>query len=106
MILFGAFTFLTLLRYYLSPRIFIAMLHHETHSLFLGTIPMGLVTIVSGIAATGEEYGLKTLDAALVLYWITVGESKVASTVSRLAQKMTDMNASLVRPPGPQASPA
>ena len=76
MILFGAFTFLTLLRYYLSPRIFIAMLHHETHSLFLGTIPMGLVTIVSGIAATGEEYGLKTLDAALVLYWITVGESK------------------------------
>lgn len=74
MILFGAFTFLTLLRYYLSPRIFIAMLHHETHSLFLGTIPMGLVTIVSGIAATGEEYGLKTLDAALVLYWITVGE--------------------------------
>lgn len=75
MILFGAFTFLTLLRYYLSPRIFIAMLHHETHSLFLGTIPMGLVTIVSGIAATGEEYGLKTLDAALVLYWITVGLS-------------------------------
>ncbi|GAA5869993.1 hypothetical protein JCM3774_004332 [Rhodotorula dairenensis] len=75
MILFGAFTFLTVLRYYLSPRIFIAMLRHETHSLFLGTIPMGLITIVSGIAATGEEYGLKTLDTALVLYWITVGLS-------------------------------
>lgn len=38
MVLFAAFTFLTLLRYYLSPRIFVAMLHHETHSLFLGTI--------------------------------------------------------------------
>lgn len=73
MVLFAAFTFLTVLRYYLSPRIFVAMLRHETHSLFLGTIPMGLITIVSGIAATGEEYGLKTLDTALVLYWITVG---------------------------------
>ncbi|POY72038.1 hypothetical protein BMF94_4908 [Rhodotorula taiwanensis] len=75
MVLFAAFTFLTLLRYYLSPRIFVAMLHHETHSLFLGTIPMGLITIVSGIASTGEEYGLKTLNAALVLYWFTVGLS-------------------------------
>ncbi|GAA6025962.1 hypothetical protein JCM8202_004286 [Rhodotorula sphaerocarpa] len=74
-ILFAAFTFLTILRYYLSPRIFMVMLHHETHSLFLGTIPMGLITIVSGIALTGEEYGLKTLDAALVLYWITVALS-------------------------------
>ncbi|GAA5991338.1 hypothetical protein JCM10908_003264 [Rhodotorula pacifica] len=75
MILFAAFTFLTLLRYYLSPRIFVAMLHHETHSLFLGTIPMGLITIVSGIASTGEEYGLKTLDASLVLFWISVALS-------------------------------
>lgn len=37
---------------------------------------MGFVTIVSGIASTGEAYGLKTLDAALVLYWISVGTSK------------------------------
>lgn len=36
---------------------------------------MGFVTIVSGIAATGHEYGLNTLDAALVLYWISVGAS-------------------------------
>lgn len=36
---------------------------------------MGLITIVSGIASTGEEYGLKTLNAALVLYWFTVGKS-------------------------------
>ncbi|GAA5877902.1 hypothetical protein JCM8547_005533 [Rhodosporidiobolus lusitaniae] len=74
-ILFIAFTFLTLARYYLYPKIFWAMIRHETHSLFLGTIPMGFVTIVSGIAATGHEYGLNTLNTALVLYWIIVAMS-------------------------------
>ncbi|GAA6041597.1 hypothetical protein JCM8097_007761 [Rhodosporidiobolus ruineniae] len=75
MLLFSAFTFLTIARYYLYPKIFWAMIKHETHSLFLGTIPMGFVTIISGIAASGHEYGLNTLDAALVLYWISVGMS-------------------------------
>lgn len=72
------------------------MLGHETHSLFLGTIPMGtfklewdlglshanssryslgLVTITSGIARTGTEYGIKgSLDAGLVLWWIALGK--------------------------------
>ena len=50
------------------------MLNNETHSLFLGTIPMGFVTIVSGIAKTGGEYGLEwTLDLAMILWWIALG---------------------------------
>ncbi|KAM0791661.1 hypothetical protein ACM66B_006097 [Microbotryomycetes sp. NB124-2] len=72
MFLFIGFTLITIARYSLYPRIFLVMLQHETHSLFLGTIPMGLVTITSGIARTGAEYGLDTLGAALVLWWITL----------------------------------
>jgi hypothetical protein len=67
---------LTLARCFLSRRFFLVMLGHETHSLFLGTIPMGFVTIVSGIARTGTEYGIeKALDAGLVMWWIALGAS-------------------------------
>ena len=39
-------------------------------------IPMGFVTIVGGIARTGGEYGITwSLDLALVLWWIALGES-------------------------------
>lgn len=74
MLLFVVFAIITVARYILYPRIFLVMIQHETHSLFLGTIPMGLVTIISGIARTGEEYGLATLDASIVLWWIALGE--------------------------------
>lgn len=63
------------MRYSLYPAFFFAMLNNETHSLFLGTIPMGFVTIVSGIAKTGSEYGLVwALELAMVLWWIALGE--------------------------------
>ncbi|GAA5974420.1 hypothetical protein JCM11641_005272 [Rhodosporidiobolus odoratus] len=75
MVLFASFVALTTARYVLYPRIFAVMIRHETHSLFLGCIPMGFVTIISGIAQTGHEYGLDTLDAALVLYWISTALS-------------------------------
>lgn len=38
MVLFAAFSALTIARYALYPRIFLAMIRHETHSLFLGCI--------------------------------------------------------------------
>jgi len=41
MALFVLFISLTITRYILYPPFFLAMLQHETHSLFLGTIPMG-----------------------------------------------------------------
>ncbi|GAA5909046.1 Ssu1p [Sporobolomyces salmoneus] len=72
MIMFLVFSILTITRYTIYPRIATVMLKHETHSLFLGCIPMGLVTIVSGIALTGHEYGLKTLDTACVLWWFSL----------------------------------
>lgn len=74
MILFFVFSILTITRYTIYPRIAIVMLRHETHSLFLGCIPMGLVTIVTGIALTGHEYGINSLNAALVLWWIALGK--------------------------------
>ncbi|ORY73240.1 voltage-dependent anion channel-domain-containing protein [Leucosporidium creatinivorum] len=71
--LFVAFTIISITRYALFPKIFLVMLAHETHSLFLGTIPMGFVTITSGIARTGTEYGIeKALDGALVMWWIAL----------------------------------
>jgi tellurite resistance protein TehA-like permease len=74
--LFISFTIISLLRYSLYPAFFLVMLKHETHSLFLGTIPMGFVTIISGIAKTGAEYNIeKSLDVALVLWWIALGTS-------------------------------
>lgn len=96
MILFVSFTIISIVRYSLYPAIFLVMIRHETHSLFLGTvscraprgneadlggaaqIPMGFVTIVSGIARTGGEYGITwSLDLALVLWWIALGEHRL-----------------------------
>lgn len=71
MFLFLTFSIITILRYALYPRFFTTMLDNEAHSLFLGTIPMGLVTIASGIARTGTEYGItRALDAGIALWWI------------------------------------
>ncbi|SCZ88170.1 BZ3500_MvSof-1268-A1-R1_Chr2-1g04235 [Microbotryum saponariae] len=70
-ILWVVFLLLTVSRYIMYPRFFTAMVTHETHSLFLGTIPMGLVTIASGIARTGSEYGVAhSLNIGIVLWWI------------------------------------
>ncbi|GAA5845590.1 hypothetical protein JCM5353_005702 [Sporobolomyces roseus] len=79
MIMFAVFSFFTILRYIIYPRIFLVMIRHETHSLFLGCIPMGFVTIVSGICLTGHEYGLNTLDTGLVLWWIALAMSIITS---------------------------
>lgn len=93
MALFISFSTITIARYCLYPVFFRTMLKNETHSLFTGTIPMGcawlplafyerpdltrlrrFVTIVSGIARTGTEYGIDgALDVAIVLWWIAFG---------------------------------
>ncbi|CEQ38659.1 SPOSA6832_00133 [Sporobolomyces salmonicolor] len=64
-LLFMAFASMTILRYTLYPRIFRVMIQHETHSLFLGCIR--------------HEYGLATLDACLVLWWIALAMSILTS---------------------------
>ena len=60
-VLFLAFATITILRYAFYPRFFVVMVLDNTHSLFLGTIPMGLVTIISGIA-TEEVLQPGTVD--------------------------------------------
>lgn len=70
-LLFLSFSAILLARYSLHPAFIKLTLENESHSLFLGTIPMGLVTIMSGIARTGNEFGLGwTLDLGLVGWWI------------------------------------
>ena len=46
-LLFNLFLFISILRYIVYPEIWSAMIHHPTQSLFLGTFPMGLATIVN-----------------------------------------------------------
>lgn len=46
MFLFAVFTAMTVARYTVYPKIFMAMLGHPVHSLFLGTLPMGFVVSV------------------------------------------------------------
>lgn len=45
--LFLMFFVISILRYALYPEIWTAMLHHPTQSLFVGTFPMALATIVN-----------------------------------------------------------
>ena len=45
--LFIFFLFVSLLRYMLYPQIWVVMIQHPTQSLFLGTFPMGLATIIN-----------------------------------------------------------
>lgn len=48
-LLFTAFLLLSILRYAFYPEIWFAMIRHPVQSLFLGTVPMGLATIVNMI---------------------------------------------------------
>lgn len=46
-VLFVVFFLVSILRYTLYPAIWTAMIRHPAQSLFLGTFPMGLATIVN-----------------------------------------------------------
>lgn len=48
-LLFMVFLLVSILRYILYPEIFPVMVTHPTQSLFLGTFPMGLATIINMI---------------------------------------------------------
>ncbi|KAJ5782083.1 malate permease [Penicillium paradoxum] len=48
-LLFATGSILTTLRYSLYPEIFLAMIQHPVQSMFIGTIPMGLATIINMI---------------------------------------------------------
>lgn len=47
--LFSVFLLISILRYTIYPEIWFAMIRHPAQSLFLGTFPMGLATIINMI---------------------------------------------------------
>jgi hypothetical protein len=47
--LFILFTFISIVRYTVYPEIWFAMIRHPAQSLFIGTFPMGLATIINMI---------------------------------------------------------
>lgn len=74
-LLFTAGSLITLLRYVLYPEIFHVMIVHPVQSLFLGTFPMGMATIINMfcnvcVPAWGEwaryfAWGMWMVDAFL-----------------------------------------
>ena len=48
-ILFISFLFISILRYTIYPEIWVAMIRHPAQSLFIGTFPVGLSTIINMI---------------------------------------------------------
>lgn len=71
--LFVTFFFISLLRYTLYPQIWSAMIKHPQQSLFLGTFPMGLATIVNMVAlACVPAWGGNWWKLAWALWWIDV----------------------------------
>lgn len=88
LVLFLSFSMLTILRYTMYPQIFWAMLTHPVHSLFIGTIPMGFVTLVSGIALLGDSYGLTgSTYAAAGMWWLALALSFMSAYMVPLAMQ-------------------
>ncbi|KAI6911747.1 putative C4-dicarboxylate transporter/malic acid transport protein [Hortaea werneckii] len=73
-LLFTIFSLISVLRYTLYPEIWHAMIQHPAQSLFIGTFPMGLATIVNMVAfVCVPAWGGVTWKLAWVLWWIDSG---------------------------------
>ena len=69
--LFILFFVISALRYTLYPKIWVAMTRHPSQSLFLGTFPMGLATIINMIVfVCVPAWGGSTWKLAWALWWI------------------------------------
>ncbi|CAE6488319.1 unnamed protein product [Rhizoctonia solani] len=74
-VLFVIFSGTIITRYTMHPEIIGLTLGHATHSLFLGTIPMGLITILGAIALVCTRAYDLSLDWVLVAsygWWFTL----------------------------------
>jgi tellurite resistance protein TehA-like permease len=72
-VLFCIFFIISLLRYILYPWVFLRMLCHPVQSLYIGTFPMGLATIVNAtVLMAVPKYGDWAIDLAFTLWWIDV----------------------------------
>ncbi|KAH8918248.1 C4-dicarboxylate transporter/malic acid transport protein [Atractiella rhizophila] len=75
------FTFFTIARYIMFPKLLPALVSNEVHSMFLGTIPMGLVTIVTGIHQLGHSYSLPHVTIVTSTLWWIAGTLAVLTVV-------------------------
>ena len=72
-VLFCIFFLLSVLRYILYPWVAKLMLYHSAQSLFIGTFPMGLSTIINAIVLIAvPAYGDWAINLAQALWWIDV----------------------------------
>ncbi|KAK5107700.1 hypothetical protein LTR62_000894 [Meristemomyces frigidus] len=70
-LLFVLFTLISVLRYTLYPGIWKAMIRHPAQSLFIGTFPMGLATIINMIVfVCVPAWGGNMWKLAWALWWI------------------------------------
>ncbi|GME48409.1 hypothetical protein MMC08_009084 [Neofusicoccum parvum] len=70
-LLFSVFLGISILRYTLYPRIWMAMIKHPAQSLFLGTFPMGLATIINmTVFVCVPVWGDRAIQLAWALWWI------------------------------------
>ncbi|MBS3023086.1 TDT family transporter [Acidiphilium multivorum] len=76
--LFALFTLLYAARWLLYPREAARIFGHSVMSMFLGTIPMGLATIINGFIAFGlAPLGPEAVGIATALWWADVALSLV-----------------------------
>ena len=71
--LFIVFLIISIARYVLYPEIWSVMVRHPTQSLFLGTFPMGLATIVNMVVfVCVPSWGPRAITLVWALWWIDV----------------------------------
>ena len=77
--LFITFLVISILRYTLFPGLFMVMIRHPVQSLFCGTFPMGLATIVNMVVfVCVPAWGSGAITLAWTLWWIDVGIAVVS----------------------------
>ncbi|KAF3910600.1 hypothetical protein ABW21_db0203516 [Orbilia brochopaga] len=74
-LLFIAFSIISLLRYTMFPGIWGFMIGHPVQSLFIGTFPMGLCTIINMMILTCLQWGDGMLLFSWALWWVDVAVS-------------------------------
>ncbi|KAJ6257416.1 hypothetical protein Dda_8306 [Drechslerella dactyloides] len=74
---FIAFSIISLLRYTMFPGLWSFMIQHPVQSLFIGTFPMGLSTIINMMILACLQWGDGMLIFAWALWWIDVAISKI-----------------------------
>jgi tellurite resistance protein TehA-like permease len=81
-LLFLVFSVLFCLKIIIYPKLFINMLKHSSQPMFLGCIPMGLVTIINGCVIFGIKLmGFSLINITLNLWWIDVFLSLFCITI-------------------------